>query len=102
MSSNTIIPSAGINCTQQVQFNYLLISKTRFVYGQKVNYLKTEILEFQFHANLLCLSSLKGWVRVSACSASRYLVPSPQMRYVQNKSKVTGHLFKEVCELINI
>ena len=44
---------------------------------QTVNSLKTEILRFQSRVNLLCLSSLKGWVRVSAFSAScfSYLVP---------------------------
>ena len=83
MLSNTIIPSAQNNFTQQVQFNYLLLSKTWFLYGQTVNYFKTEILRFQSHANLLCLSSLKGWVQVSAFSTSRYLVASPQMRYIQ-------------------
>ena len=54
----------------------------RFLYGQTVNYLKTEKLQFQSCANLLCLSSLKGWVRGSALSTSRYLVPTPQMSYI--------------------
>ena len=44
-----------------------------------VNYLKTEILQFQYHANLLSLSSLKGWVRDSAFSVYRFLIPTPQM-----------------------
>ena len=47
------------------------------------------VLRFQSCANLLCLYGLKGWVRVSACSASRYLVPILQMRYI----------FKGLCKL---
>ena len=69
----------------------------RFLYGQTVNYLKTEILRFQSHANLLRLSSLKGWVCGSAFFASRYLVPTSQMGYipplgVENKDLIKVHL----------
>ena len=47
----------------QIQVNYLLPSKTRFLYDMTVHYLKMEILSFQSHTNPLRLSSLKVWVR---------------------------------------
>ena len=46
-----------------------------------VNYLKMEILRFQSHANLLHQSSLKDWVRDSAFSVYRFLIPTPQIHY---------------------
>ena len=54
----------------------------RFLYGQTVNYFKMEILGSQSCANFLRLSSLKGWVRDSAFSASGFLIPTPQIRYI--------------------
>ena len=82
MSRNTIIPFNPKNFTQQVQLNYLLQSKTRFLYGQTVNYLKTEILRSQSCANLLRLSSLKGWIQDSALSPPGFLVLTSQIRYI--------------------
>ena len=82
MSRNTIYLSARNNFMQQVQFNYLFQTKTRFLYDTTVNYLKTEILRFQSHTNLFRLSSLKGWVQDSAFSACRFLIPTPQIRYM--------------------
>ena len=52
-----------------------------------VNYLKTEILQFQSHANPLRLSSLRGRVRDSAFSAYRFLIPTPQIRDIQIDKK---------------
>ena len=66
---------------QQIQVNYLLQSKMRFLYDMMVNYFKIEILSFQSCTNLLRLSSLKGWVRSSAFSADGFLIPTPQLRY---------------------
>ena len=63
-----------------------------FLYGQTINYLKTEILLFQYLTNLLRLSSLKGWVRGSAFSASGYPEPTPQMHYIRLLGNEYGDL----------
>ena len=65
-----------------------------FLYSQTVNYLKTEILQFQSCTNLLRLSRLKGWVRGSAFSASGYLVPTLQMFYIRPLGVEYGDLRK--------
>ena len=40
------------------------------------------MLQFQSHTNPLSLSSLKGWVRDSAFSAHRFLIPTSKIRYI--------------------
>ena len=68
--------------TWQIQVNCLLQSETRFLYDTSVNYLKTEILQFQSHANPLGPSSLRGWVRDLVFSAYWFFIPTPQIRYI--------------------
>ena len=84
----------------QIQVNYLLQSKTRFLYDMTVNYLKMEILSFQSLTHPFCLSSLKCWVRGSAfsadgfsyllCKYATYLNSIRQYYYLIWKNQKTG------------
>ena len=56
-------------------------------------------LQFQSHAYLLRLTSLKGWVQDSAFSVYKFLIPAPQIYYIENPRQLTITLVQRKCLL---